>query len=470
MFEKLLAVLPYNPGLSHQLAFYSRRMHEEASIRRTGMILMVLTFFIQFFAVLVPPQPTVASSTNDVINGGFSSREEANDHCHRDTQGFQRLLHYYGISCSKIESASVHEINSGGNNYYSIGRQTSPAADTPVSIPGTGTFYWRDMNAAWGNFSFKALQLQNQDGKTYYIMYDCANLVTVGIPPHSQLTTTVGEVTGGGGGLPPQPVTPTPIPTTVPIPAEDVPEEDVPEDVEEIAPEMCPYNNALALESPLCYQACPYNPLLPIGDIKCKPCEESISSTDAAACISVHKAASNITTGLVDANNSTAKAGDLITYTLFAENKGKATVEDFKFFENISDVLDYATVTDLHGGTMSSDNNVSWPAQDIEAGETATVKITVKVKDPIPQTPVSTTDPYHFDLVMTNVYGNTVSIKLPGSPAKAVEVAATKLPNTGPGESLAVMAAIVIFAGYFYGRARLLSEESAIALTENAGA
>jgi hypothetical protein len=139
---------------------------------------MVLTFFIQFFAVLVPPQPTVASSTNDVINGGFSSREEANDHCHRDTQGFQRLLHYYGISCSKIESASVHEINSGGNNYYSIGRQTSPAADTPVSIPETGTFYWRDMNAAWGNFTFKALQLQNQDGKTYYIMYDCANLVT----------------------------------------------------------------------------------------------------------------------------------------------------------------------------------------------------------------------------------------------------------------------------------------------------
>ncbi len=58
MFEKLLAVLPYNPSLAHQMRFYAGRMREEAGIRRIGLIFMVLTFFVQFFAVLSPPQST----------------------------------------------------------------------------------------------------------------------------------------------------------------------------------------------------------------------------------------------------------------------------------------------------------------------------------------------------------------------------------------------------------------------------
>ena len=89
------------------------------------------------------------------------------------------------------------------------------------------------------------------------------------------------------------------------------------------------------------------------------------------------------------------------------------------------------------GGTKDANNIVVWAKQDIAAGATATVQITIKVKDPIPQTPVSSSDPEHFNLIMTNVYGNTINIKLPGSPEKQVEMAAATLPNTGPGETLA---------------------------------
>lgn len=460
MFEKLLSLVPYNPGLVPQLAFYSKRMREEASIRRTGAIFMFLAFVIQFFAVLAPPQPSVAGSSNDIINGGFSSREQAHDQCQADNQGFQRLLHYYGISCSEVKTATVHNISTTGNNYYSIGRNKSPVQDTPVSVPGTGTLYWRDMSAAWGNYSFKALQVQNQDGKTYYIMYDCANLATVGVPPASQLRTPP------PAPKPPAPAaTPPPAPTApAPTPSSPAPPPVTPASTPPPAP--CPYNSSLPANSPLCYEACPYNPLLPVGDSKCRPCEQSVSTTDTVACISVRKQASNITAGVADAHNTTAKASDVISYTLFAENKGKATVKDFKFTENLNDVLDYADVIDLHGGTLSNDKNVTWPATDITAGATATVKVTVKVKDPIPQTPISASDPYHFDLVMTNVYGNTVNIKLPGTPVKTVEVAAATLPKTGPGTTLVIAAGAMIIAGYFYGRASLLARESEIAIKE----
>src|SRR4051812_34214110 len=110
MFEKLLSVLPYNPGLLHQMSFYSQRMREETAIRRLGMFFVVLAFLVQFIAVLNPPQQAAAASasSNDLIRGGFSSREDAYNHCMAGTPGeeYGSIMHDFGVTCKSIESAS----------------------------------------------------------------------------------------------------------------------------------------------------------------------------------------------------------------------------------------------------------------------------------------------------------------------------------------------------------------------------
>lgn len=133
-------------------------------------------------------------------------------------------------------------------------------------------------------------------------------------------------------------------------------------------------------------------------------------------------------------------------------------------------MLDYADATDLHGGKMDSEGNVGWTALTIKAGATVTKQITVKVKAEIPQTPAAPEDPMHFDLTMTNVYGNTINIKVPGSLTKTVETGTTQLPNTGPGTTLFIAGLVVVTAGYFYARARLLALESNMALKDAANA
>jgi uncharacterized repeat protein (TIGR01451 family) len=479
MFEKFLSLVPYNPGMVHQLAFYGHRMREEASVRRIGTVFIVLAFFIQSFAVLSPPQSAVAGSSNDIINGGFNSRDTAYQHCQSDTQGFQKLLHYYGISCSKINTATVHNISTNGNNYYSIGHNPSSAKDYPVDVSGTGHLYWRNMVSAWGTYTFQALQVTNQDGKTFYIMYDCANLATVGVPSASPLATsedTISVVT---------PVAQTPTPTPVPAPAPAPAPTPTPAPAPTPAPtpcqynsalpanspqcfQPCPYNSSIAAVSALCYQPCQYNGSIPASNSACKPCNKSSSINDAAACVDVHKTASNLTQNISDANNTTAKAGDVITYTLYAQNSGKETVHDFTFQENLNDVLDYANLVDAHGGTLANNGTVAWPQRNLQPGSSSSVQVTVKIKDPVPQTPISASDPSHFDMIMTNVYGNAVNIKLPPSPSKAVETVAAKLPNTGPGTTLFIAATIVILAGYFYSRASLLARETDIAVKEQA--
>jgi len=470
MFEKLLSLVPYNPALVHQLAFYSRRMREESTIRRTGLVFMVLAFMVQFFAVLSPPQSTVADSTNDMIVGGFSSAAEAKKICLSGTKHYGTIVHYFGLTCKEIGAADDLYIHAYSGNYYSMGWKSvgatyngKPTHETPYNISGAGRLYMRKLNI-WGQDAWHVLRVRNSENKVFYVMFDCGNLVSVGLPTKAEKTPVVIEQIPETPTHTPAPTptttpttTPTPTtPTTTPTPTTTTP---------------TPTPTTTPTPTPTPPPVCEYNPLLPPDDINCKPCDQSVSTSDTIACIAVSKTAANITAGLADANNTTAKAGDVITYTISAQNHGKADVKDFVFQESLSDILDYADITDLHGGTLGAEQVVVWPAETIAAGQTASHQITVKVKDPIPQTPASSSDPSHFDLIMTNDYGNAINIKLPASPVKTIEVATTTtLPNTGPGTTLFIAASLVIMTGYFYSRSSLLARESEIAIKETATA
>ena len=133
----------------------------------------------------------------------------------------------------------------------------------------------------------------------------------------------------------------------------------------------------------------------------------------------------------------------------------------------MTDVLEYANIVSLDGGKIDDQNIVRWPKEDISAGAVLQRKITVRIKNPIPQTPVSASDRGSFDLVMTNVfYGSSVNIKLPPSVTKITENVVQQLPNTGPGTTLFAGFALTAFVSYFFARTRLLGKELDIVRTE----
>src|SRR3982750_3374656 len=69
MFKKLLANLPFNPGLIDQVSFYHQRLRQEAGIRRLGFLMMALALVVQLVAALAPAQKSLAASSNDILNG-----------------------------------------------------------------------------------------------------------------------------------------------------------------------------------------------------------------------------------------------------------------------------------------------------------------------------------------------------------------------------------------------------------------
>lgn len=507
MLEKLLSAVPYNPSMVHQLSFYSRRMREESSVRRAGVILLVLAFFIQFFAVLSPPQPTVADSSNDLISGGFKTPAEAAQDCTDNVRHYRDIMTYYGIRCIDLGHATTEDIRSnqtqtvGGRvqKLYSMGHLSYGArnvntgkltGEIRVDAPGS-TVYVRYLDSFdTGAYStYKVLKLKaSQSGKTFYVLFVCGNLATFGIPqPFVPATPTPVTPAPAPAPVVPAPATPAaaptptpapvvaptpapapaaPAPTPTPAPVAPTPAPTPTPVITATAP-TCRYSSGLLQSDSKCVP-CQYNGSIIATDSDCKPCTSLTSSENLLACVNTHKTVANNTAGVADANGTMAHAGDTLTYTLYAQNNGKKTINDFAFNDNVSDTLDYADITDLHGGTFdTSSDTVTWPVVSIAAGETVTKTLTIQVKNPIPATPVSASDPGHFDLTMTNVFNNAVNVKLPAPIVKAVELQATKLVVTGPGTSLFMAAAVTVAAGYFYSRSRLLATESSIAVREN---
>lgn len=532
MFKKLLGNLPFNPSLITQVSFYAKRLRHESATRRAGFILLALTMVVQFFAVISPPQPSLASSDNDLIVGGISSREGAVSACQNNIRDYASILGYYGITCDDVAQTST--INLTSTDYdkqlYSMGHyQYGKAGETPVTI--NGQTLWLRYLWSWDGGSpstYQALSGTSKSGLKFFILYDCGNLVFVGIPKQADkpshgyldtidcdlikgwafdesLVTTptkvhiyidgkfnqevtanqsrpdVGAAYPGAGsshgfslvtpaslkdtgqhtvsayvigfdagakpnGVNPligsltvnlvckKPVTTTPKPTDV-----------------------CPNKDGVQTSLQDC-DVCSEVPGIQLKPEDCKPCDAAQTRDDKTACLEFHKTAKNVTQKITDANGTTAQGGDVIEYSLSVKNKAKTAIS-YAVTDAFGDVLDYADITDLHGAKLDQNKNIIWPATDIAAGQTLQKLVTVKIKNPVPSTPVSASDPGHYDLTMTNIYNDTVSIKLPPAVNKQIETVTRVLPNTGPGTSLLIGFTMTVFVAYFFARTKLFATE-----------
>lgn len=473
MFEKLLANLPYNPDLTKQISFYAHRVRREEAVRRTGLVFIVLAFMLQFFAFISPPQSTTAYSSSDMINGGISSKADAVSSCRNNVKNFGDVLWNFKITCNDLASATATTVRSTDFNgrLFSMSwlpyGQTNPRSgkatdETPYNLAKVAeTIYARRLTSADTiPFStYRVLEGTSSSGRTFFIMFDCGNLMFVGVPNPVNTCRNNGTVYYAGDDRCLNPVAEKVCPFNINLPL----------DSPKCKP--CKFDNSIPADSKKCVKPCPYNDNLPADSPRCKPCKDAASSENALACIVERKTANNPTKGLTNANNTTAQPNDVIVYTLFAENKGKAAVKNFVMQENLNDVLDYATVVSLHGGSLSSSNLVKWPAATIKAGSTLAHRITVRVKNPLPTNTPPAGDPGHFDRIMTNVYGNAVNIRVPSPTPTAITpvvTASEDLPNTGPGTGLLIAGAVVVVAAYFFARARLLVDESMIVIQQAA--
>lgn len=165
-----------------------------------------------------------------------------------------------------------------------------------------------------------------------------------------------------------------------------------------------------------------------------------------------------------DPQQSPARAGDVIEYTLTTANQASTVAKAYVVTEELADVLSYADVTNKGGGELTG-TKLIWAAKDIPAGGSIVNKFEVTVKDPIPNNQPSINNPSNYDYNMFNNYGNDVNIKIDKPLIQRVVDVATNLPETGAAQ----YGLVIFFLGmsvYFFVRNKQLTSELAAATVE----
>jgi len=91
----------------------------------------------------------------------------------------------------------------------------------------------------------------------------------------------------------------------------------------------------------------------------------------------------------VDASKVAAKENDKVSYTVSMKNTG-GTAKAVSLSDNLSEVFDYAKLTDRGGGTLNTKTNVlSWPSVTLKPGASVTHTYTVQMNSSLISTTTS---------------------------------------------------------------------------------
>ena len=406
MFRKIVSNITFSPALVGQLGFYAKRLRHEEATRRLGLIFVALALVVQALAVFQPPESANASNQNDFVSGGLGlgANKSLNNFLRpydTNVNHLRDVMNYTGITRAEIAAASYTSFAPGKNLSWGYQSRFSAAqGEKIVRITGpTGnaitTVYARPMT----------LYGYTSASRIYGWVGHSAKMGWFAVMQEcGNLVTT--RIPAVPVVTKPKPIPVVPKPTPIPV-----------------TPKPTP------------------TPVVTI---------EKIMQS---------KSAINSTQGSVDATTVVAQASDRIEYTITAKNSGNA-VATVKLEEQLADVLEYSTLIDNGAGTFNdSTKTLVWPDAQLAPNATATRTFAVQVLATIPSTAQGSSDPSSYNCIMTNVFGNDVTINVSCATPKVIEQVVTELPTTGPTENLIFAGFILSIATYFYARARQVKKE-----------
>jgi len=180
----------------------------------------------------------------------------------------------------------------------------------------------------------------------------------------------------------------------------------------------------------------------------------------APAELAFSKTATNVSQGNISAGTSAAKENDKISYTLTMKNSG-GTAAPVKISDDLTDTLEYSTLTDKGGGTFDeTTKKLTWPDITLGPGETQERSFAVQILATIPSTPVGLSSPDSYNCVMNNAFeGSGVTIPVTCAPPKVIEQITTELPHTGARENMLFAGIVLAVVTYFFLRSKQLGKE-----------
>lgn len=510
MFRKLVSNLAFSPALVGQLGFYARRLRKEETTRRTGLVFIALALVVQSFAVFSPPESANASNADNIIYSGIRNKDDllaiydrGSDSAGRND--IKEIYAQFGITRADIAGMYVGSYNTGDFNgqIKSVGRSDAGVSYRyPVQVANSSTtVYTGGFTETYGkSWPMPALiGKRSVDGAWFAITLNCGNPVyVVPPPPVKQPTAACSSLTvislnrnsirlnakastADGASITGYNYTIKDAKGVVVL-NQRVADTQTTSSLEHTLVKDGAYTAQVIATTSLgdrtgadCVKnlsispepRCPTNTALVASNLDCKPCPSDskiwYKDTNCIATFVLSKKVENITQSLPDANNTQAKPGDQLQYTLSVKNTGKDQGA-YVMTDTVADILEYATIVNIGDGKIATQSAatpavVTWPSFNVKVGETVEKIIVVRVKETIPAMAANLSNPQSFNCRVTNTFGNTLNVSIECPPEKVIEQTIAELPHTGASENIIFSAIVVAVAVYFYARSRQTSTE-----------
>lgn len=150
----------------------------------------------------------------------------------------------------------------------------------------------------------------------------------------------------------------------------------------------------------------------------------------------------------------TASPSDRIMYTLTVKNTA-STILSTPLRIELGDVLEYAKILDMGGGTFDADTKtLTWGSPDIQANGTLSRSFIVQLLPVIPSMAQGVFNTASYDCTISTSFGNRLSVPVSCPFPKAVEQGIRTLPVIPPVIGLIILTTTIGIAAYFYLRSR----------------
>jgi hypothetical protein len=149
----------------------------------------------------------------------------------------------------------------------------------------------------------------------------------------------------------------------------------------------------------------------------------------------------------------------VITYSLTTSNTTSKPLNNYVVSTNISSALSYAVVQNTYDGVYSN-GVVSWLIKSLPVNQSVTENLALSIKSPVTNSPLSSTDGNFNNIKMTVNYGNSITVKLPISFSKFIELRINNaLPSASILISIVLTSLLTIYTSYFALRDWIILKE-----------
>lgn len=422
MFKKIVSRISFSPALVAQLGFYAKRLRKEQATRRLGLIFVALALVVQSLVVFQAPEPANASNPSDMVQGGlgYGSNLSIGHFLRPYDQNVKNLrdtMNYFGITRAEIAATKFGSYRMGDT--YAWGFEPRPGSRAVAIKNSAGahvtTLHGRQP-APYYNANNQVDAFIGHSAKFgwFAIMRDCGNLVTPKWPPEplpAKVETSKSAVNLSQGAIDA---------TKKPAKANDnirytiaatnsgdySTKVTMVDNLSEVLKYASLVDNgggtlnpttgtlswpevtlgakatirktyAIKMNSSLVSRtACTMTNTFVNSSVKVP-----VDCTPPPANITASKSAINVTQNKINATKTPAREKDVITYTVSVKNTG-GTAKAVTMKDDLSEVLNYATVSDLGGGTVDTATNMlTWPTVNVGADQTVTKKYSIKMND-----------------------------------------------------------------------------------------